>query len=275
MRFSLMKKLTRQIYLPLAFLLASLTVFSQKKPAYVSGKVLDENENPLAHVSVVILGRQTGISTNDTGFFRIKVPADRSFALVFSYTGYKTEQKNFLLSENENERITLRMERGATVLQEVVVSDQRDRREAGLIKPNPKSVINMPSPVVGVESLIKVFVGSNNELTSQYNVRGGNYDENLIYVNDFEVFRPYLVSNAQQEGLSFINPELVRNISFYNGGYQARYGDKMSSVLDIQYKKPKAFGGSAYVSILEQGLHLEGITAKNRLTYLIGVIPSR
>src|SRR4029078_11696627 len=91
------------------------------------------------------------------------------------------------------------------------------------------------------------------------------------YVNDFEVFRPYLVSNAQQEGLSFINPELVRNISFYNGGYQARYGDKMSSVLDIQYKKPKAFGGSAYVSILEQGLHLEGITAKNRLTYLIGV----
>jgi len=271
MRFSLMKKLTRQIYLPLAFLLASLTVFSQKKPAYVSGKVLDENENPLAHVSVVILGRQTGISTNDTGYFRIKVPADRSFALVFSYTGYKTEQKNFLLSENENERITLRMERGATVLQEVVVSDQRDRREAGLIKPNPKSVINMPSPVVGVESLIKVFVGSNNELTSQYNVRGGNYDENLIYVNDFEVFRPYLVSNAQQEGLSFINPELVRNISFYNGGYQARYGDKMSSVLDIQYKKPKAFGGSAYVSILEQGLHLEGITAKNRLTYLIGV----
>ena len=171
-----MKKLTRQIFLPLACILLSITVFSQKKSAYVSGKVLDENENPLPHVSIVILGRQTGITTNDTGYFRIKVPADRSFALVFSYTGYKTEQKNFLLNENEKETVTLRMERGTTVLQEVVVSDQRDRREAGLIKPNPKSIINMPSPVIGVESLIKVFVGSNNELTSQYNVRCLNFD---------------------------------------------------------------------------------------------------
>src|SRR5437868_2066792 len=114
-----MKKLTRQIFFPLTFLLASITVFSQKKSAYVSGKVLDENENPLAHVSIVVLGRQTGIATNDTGYFRIKVPADRSVALVFSYTGYKTEQKNFLLNENENETMILRMERGSTVLQEV------------------------------------------------------------------------------------------------------------------------------------------------------------
>ena len=118
--------------------------------------------------------------------------------------------------------------------------------------------------------MIKVFVGSNNELTSQYNVPGGSYDENLIYVNDFEIFRPYLVRSGQQEGLSFINPELVRNINFYNGGFQARYGDKMSSVLDIQYNKPRDFGGSAYVSILEQGFHVEGTDSKNRLSYLIG-----
>jgi hypothetical protein len=124
---------------------------------------------------------------------------------------------------------------------------------------------------MGVESMLKVFVGSNNELTSQYNVRGGSYDENLIYVNDFEIFRPYLVRNGQQEGLSFINPELVRNINFYNGGFQARYGDKMSSVLDIQYNKPKSFGGSAYISLLEQGFHLEGIGAKNKLSYLVGL----
>jgi hypothetical protein len=107
-------------------------------------------------------------------------------------------------------------------------------------------------------------------LLSQYSVRGGNYDENLIYVNDFEIFRPYLVRSGQQEGLSFINPEMVRNISFYNGGFQAKYGDKMSSVLDIQYKKPKRFGGSAYVSILEQGLQLEGISKNNKLSYLVG-----
>jgi hypothetical protein len=124
---------------------------------------------------------------------------------------------------------------------------------------------------MGVESMLKVFVGSNNELTSQYNVRGGSYDENLIYVNDFEIFRPYLVRSGQQEGLSFINPELVRNVNFYNGGFQSKYGDKMSSVLDIQYNKPKTFGGSAYVSILEQGFHVEGLGARNKLSYLIGV----
>jgi hypothetical protein len=245
--------------------------FSQKQPAYVSGRVLDENENPLSKVSVVILGQQKGIVTADSGTFRLKVTADRAFAVVFSFTGYKTIQKNFLLSENEEETIVIRMERAATELSEVIITDQRDRREAGLIRPNPKTIINMPTPVMGVESMIKVFVGSNNELTSQYSVRGGSYDENLIYVNDFEIFRPYLVRNGQQEGLSFINPELVRNISFYNGGFQARYGDKMSSVLDIQYKKPKRFGGSAYVSILEQGLQLEGVSKNDKLTYLAGV----
>jgi len=258
-------------FLSCLLLLTATMGFAQKKSAFISGRVVDENENPLPNVSVVILGRQTGIATNDTGFFRLKVAAEKAFAITFSHAGHISEQKNFLLHENEEEYISIRLERDETVLKEVVVTDQRDRREAGLIKPNPKSIINLPSPVMGVESMIKVFVGSNNELTSQYSVRGGNYDENLIYVNDFEIFRPYLVRSGQQEGLSFINPEMVRNISFYNGGFQAKYGDKMSSVLDIQYKKPKAFGGSAYVSILEQGLHLEGITANNKLTYLIGV----
>lgn len=251
-------------------LLISCLGFSQKKPAYVSGKVIDENENPLQNVSVVILGRQTGITTNDTGYFRLKVPAEKAFAVQFSYLGYGMEQKNFLLNENEEEYITIRLERGANVLKEVIVSDQRDRTEAGLIRPNPKSILNLPSVTTGVESLIKIFVGSNNELTSQYSVRGGSYDENLIYVNDFEIFRPYLVRNGQQEGLSFINPEMVRNINFYNGGFQAKYGDKMSSVLDIQYNKPKRFGGSAYVGILEQGLHVEGTSNNNKFSYLIG-----
>ncbi|HOA39508.1 MAG TPA: TonB-dependent receptor plug domain-containing protein, partial [Flavihumibacter sp.] len=116
----------------------------------------------------------------------------------------------------------------------------------------------------------KVFVGSNNELTSNYNVRGGSYDENLIYVNDFEVYRPYLVRNGQQEGLSFINPEMTRSVQFFNGGFQARYGDKMSSVLDIGYKKPKASGGSAYIGLLEQGLQLEGVSKNKRFSYLVG-----
>jgi hypothetical protein len=266
-----MKLTVRQIFLTASIFLLSLASYSQKKSAFVSGKVVDENENALPNVSVVILGRQTGIITNDTGYFRLRVPAERAFAIVFSYTGHLAEQRNFLLNEKEEEFITIRLESAADTLKGVVVTDQRDRTEAGLIRANPKTILNLPSVTTGVESLIKIFVGSNNELTSQYSVRGGSYDENLIYVNDFEVFRPYLVRNGQQEGLSFINPELVRNINFYNGGFQAKYGDKMSSVLDIQYRKPKRFGGSAYVGILEQGLHVEGTSINNKLSYLIGV----
>ena len=250
------------------FLLFSFFSFAQKKAATVSGKVIDENETALSNVSVIVLGQQKGIRTTDSGTFSIRVPADKAFALLFSHAGYKTTQQNFLLNEGEEERLTVRLEAGAGTMEEVIIRDQRERTEVGLIRPNPKSIINLPSPVMGVEGALKVFVGSNNELTSQYNVRGGSYDENLVYVNDFEIYRPYLVRSGQQEGLSFINPQLVRNISFYNGGFSARYGDKMSSVLDIQYNTPKKFGGSAYVSILEQGLHLEG--AGKKFTYLVG-----
>ena len=264
-----MKSVRYLLLISLAF--AYLGAFSQKKPAYVSGKVLDENERPLPNVSVSILGHTTGLITSDSGSFRMKVPADKAFALVFSFTGYKEEQRNFLLNEGEEETVVVRMERGAKQLEEVVVMDERERREAGLVRINPKAAINLPSPTGGVEGLIKVIVGSNNELTSQYSVRGGNYDENLMYVNDYEVFRPYLVRSGQQEGLSFINAELTRNVSFYNGGFQAKYGDKMSSALDIQYRRPKYFGGSAYIGLLEQGLHLEGSSKDNRFTYLFGV----
>jgi len=235
------------------------------------GRIVDENENALPGVSVTILGRQSGVITSDTGSFRIRVPAEKAIALLFSFTGYKTEQRNFLLNEKEEEHIVVRLERGERSLQEVVVSDQRENREAGLVKLNPKYAINIPSPIGGIESLIKIIVGSNNELTSQYSVRGGNYDENLIYVNDFEVFRPYLVNNAQQEGLSFINPEMTKSVSFYTGGFQAKYGDKMSSALDIQYKRPRSFGGSAYIGLLEQGMHLENASKDQRFTYMIGV----
>ncbi len=258
-------------FLILIISVISLTASAQKKFAWVSGRVIDENENPMQKVSVSILGKATGMITNDSGYFRIKVPADRAFALVFSHTGYNETQKNFYLSDGEEEKISLRMEPGRKTLTTVVVSDDKERKEIGLTRINPKNALTLPSTTGGVEGLIKILVGSNNELSSQYSVRGGNYDENLIYINDFEIFRPYLVRSGQQEGLSFINPELAKNVSFYNGGFQAKYGDKMSSVLDIQYKKPKSFGGSAYVSLLEQGLHLEGVAKKGRFTYLAGI----
>jgi hypothetical protein len=244
---------------------------AQKKTAFVSGTVVDEDDKPLTKVSVIILGKTIGLVTNDSGYFRITVPAEKTFALVFSHTGYAEMQKNFFLSENENEKITMRMVRAGTTLETVVIAEEKERKELGLTKINPKNALVLPSTVGGIEGLIKILVGSSNELTSQYSVRGGNYDENLIYLNDFEIFRPYLVRSGQQEGLSFINPEMAKNVNFYNGGFQAKYGDKMSSVLDIQYKKPKEFGGSVYISLLEQGFHLEGSAKKEKITYLIGL----
>jgi hypothetical protein len=262
-------------FLPILFLILVLfdlqPAAAQKKQAYISGKVVDVNENPLGKVSVSLLGKQTGVLTSDSGTFTITVPIDKAIALVFTYAGYKSEQRNFILNTGEKEFVTVRMEPGVIALDSVVVTDQRLRREAGLVVLNPKNAINIPSPTGGIEGLIKVIVGSNNELSSQYSVRGGSYDENLVYVNDFEVFRPYLVRSGQQEGLSFINAELTRNVNFYNGGFQSKYGDKLSSVLDIQYRKPKRFGGSAYIGLLEQGLHLEGSTKNNKFSYLVGL----
>lgn len=252
-------------------LFATLSSSAQKKTAFISGKVIDENEDPIGGVTVTILGKQNGILASDSGIYRIKVPAEKAFALIFSHAGFHDEQKNFYLSDGEEEQLTVKLIRSSKILETVVVKNNKDQDETGLIKINPKNAVTLPGATGGVEGLIKTLVGSNNELTSQYSVRGGNYDENLIYINDFEIYRPYLVNNAQQEGLSFINPDLVKNIDFYTGGFQAKYGDKISSVLDIQYKKPVSFGGSIYVSPLEQGLHLEGITKNQKLTWLFGV----
>lgn len=245
--------------------------FAQKKSAWVSGRVLDENDRAVNAASVYLLGRSAGVVTSDSGTFRIKVPAERAFALIFSHTGFRDFQKNFFLSDQEEEKVSIKLERSGTTLENITVTDQRERQETGLTRINPKNALVLPGASGGIEGLIKILVGSNNELTSQYSVRGGNYDENLIYINDFEIFRPYLIRSGQQEGLSFINPEMARNVSFYNGGFQARYGDKMSSVLDIQYKKPRSHAGSAYVSFLEQGFHLEGAARKETITWIVGV----
>ena len=253
------------------FCLFTITAAAQTKYANITGKITDENGAALSNVSIIILGKNAGVVSSDSGTFSVKVPAQKSLALVFSSSGFTAQQKNFFLSNDETEIIDVQMKRDDKVLETVTVSDERERKEAGLIKINPKTAVIIPSTIGGVEGLIKTLVGSNNELTSQYNVRGGNYDENLIYINDFEIYRPYLVSSGQQEGLSLINAELTKNVNFYTGGFQSKYGDKMSSVLDIQYKKPVTFGGSAYVSLLEQGLQFEGASRNKRFSYLTGV----
>ena len=237
---------------------------------YISGKVVDESNLPLHGVTVQMLNKQRSTTTKEDGTFRMAVSPNKPFALIYSAIGRATVQKSYIISAGKEEKVVISLQPTVAQLQDVVVQDERTRRDAGAVSIDAsKSNLN-PSPVNGIESLIKVFVGSNNELTSQYSVRGGNYDENLIYVNDFEIFKPYLVSSGQQEGLSFINPDMTGGIKFYTGGFQSKYGDKLSSVLDITYRKPTKFGGSAYTGLLEQGLELEGSAKNNKVTYVFG-----
>lgn len=255
----------------LLFILFSTGTYGQKNTAIISGRVIDENENPIAKATITVLGKTQGILSSDSGTFKIEVPSNTAIALVFTHQGFNEEQKNFYLSDGEEEKIMVKLFHGSKTLETVVISNDQWRNETGLIKINPKNTYTVPSATGGVEGLLKIIVGSNNELTSQYSVRGGNYDENLIYINDYEIYRPFLIRSGQQEGLSFINPELVKNIQFYNGGYQAKYGDKISSVLDIQYKSPDKFRGSAYVSLMEAGFHLEGISRNQKFSFIGGV----
>ncbi len=254
-----------------ALILFPILSFSQKT-ATVSGTILDDNDKPLPGISIYLIGKNTNAISDDSGRFTITVPSNRQIALIFFAEGLNSVRKTMYLNAGEAEQLTIKMTKFTGELDPVIVINQnKGRREPGRVTIDPTRTEVNPSPISGIEQLIKIFVGSNNELTSQYSVRGGSYDENLIYVNDFEVYRPYLVRNGQQEGLSFINPDLTNSVRFYNGGFQAKYGDKLSSVLDISYKRPTRFGGSVHLGLLEQGVHLEGISSNRKFTYLLGL----
>jgi CarboxypepD_reg-like domain len=257
----------------LLFILLSLPFFAiaQLKTGTISGIVIDEDDRPIEAVSVEIINKQQGTKTNANGTFTLKIPSNKFVAVSFKAYGFASVQNNYIVNVGQEKKLLIKLIKKTSILDTVVVKTDAERRNSGSISIDASKSHFNPSPINSIESLLKFFVGSNSELTSQYSVRGGSYDENIIYVNDFEIYRPYLIRNGQQEGLSFINPDLTGNVKFYVGGFQAKYGDKMSSVLDITYKKPKKFAGSAYIGLLEQGLHIEGTSNNNKLTYLFGI----
>jgi hypothetical protein len=165
------------------------------------------------------------------------------------------------------------METFSQELGEIRVAEQR-QNSGNVTRIDPKFVDALPDAATGaVEALIKTLPGvsTNNELSSQYTVRGGNFDENLVYVNDIEIYRPFLIRAGQQEGLSFINSDMVSTIDFSAGGFNAKYGDKMSSVLDIKYRKPSDFRGSASASLLGATAHFEDVALKGKLSHISGI----
>jgi hypothetical protein len=249
-----------------------LNIFTYAQTAIVAGTVKDEKNRALDVVTVGIENSSIGTLTDEKGNYRLQVPADSTINIVFSSTGYETVNQYIKLNAGSTKILNIKLIKKAHTLKEVVKRADR-REEAGNVKLDISKAKMLPTVGFGseIEGLIKTYVGSNNELTSQYSVRGGNYDENLVYVNDFEIYRPFLTRSGQQEGMSFINADLVSGVNFSVGGFQAKYGDKMSSVLDVTYKRPKKFGGKAMASLLGVSLALEGATKNEKLTYMIGL----
>ena len=155
----------------------------------------------------------------------------------------------------------------------VELSAKRNKRVTGIVTISPEAIRKIPGANAGVENLLKSLPGvnGNNELSTQYAVRGGNYDENLVYVNEIEVYRPFLIRSGQQEGLSFVNSDLTSNVDFSAGGFQAKYGDKLSSVLDITYRKPTNFAASADLSLLGASVSVGGISNDGKLSAIVGL----
>ncbi len=243
-----------------------------QKNAVVFGAIKDSLGRIVPNVNIIVIDKNTTNISDEDGTFQISVPPDQSLEIAFSYTGRPTK-KVFIkpLKPGERYRVDVQMEYGVS-LKEVLVSEERDREKVSMQIINPKTASTLPNVNGSFEQILKTLPGvtSNNELSSQYNVRGGNYDENLIYVNDIEIYRPFLPRSGQQEGLSFIHTELVQSVKFSAGGFEARYGDKMSSVLDIKYKEPKKFASSVNASLLGVQAHIEGASKNKRFTYLLG-----
>ena len=246
--------------------------FAQKHEGVLYGKITDDNGKAIEFVNVAVQNTPYGVVSDSRGNYNLKLPADTLLNIVFSYVGYEEVRIEVKLKPEEQRKHDVKMLVTSTMLPEMTVQDQ-SIKSSTITRLDAKETVLLPTAGAGgVEDMVKTLAGvsSTNELSSQYNVRGGNFDENLIYVNGIEIYKPFLVGSGQQEGLSFINSRLVSNIDFSAGGFSAEYGDKLSSVLDITYKKPSLPAGSLTLSLLGAEAHAEGTAFKHKLSYLIG-----
>lgn len=236
---------------------------AQAQNATVFGTVTEGGTNLPIEFAVVFLKDNNKVSeTNAAGEFVLSVPANKRLTIRISRVGYKEAEINLdPMTSSAQKRLDVQLV-SVTSQQEVVIRENRLDRST-MIREDVKDFKLLPTTTGNLESVLPhIALGTNSgaggELTSQYQVRGGNYDENLVYVNDFEIYRPQLIRAGQQEGLTFANPDLMRDLSFSSGGFEARYGDKMSSVLDIKYKRPDSTRYSLAMSALGGSAHVEG-----------------
>ncbi len=251
------------------FLLVALQAAMAQNKATVYGRLTNTDNEPVEGVSVSILGgTQAPVYTDKNGEYTYSIPADKEIIIAFYNISYGKQQQTVKLAANQK----LKIDKTITIntFREVEVTDNARFKEGTRI--DPILLTHIPTASEDFNAILFTLPGvsSRNELSSSYSVRGGNFDENLVYVNGIEVYRPFLTRSGQQEGLSFVNPDLVSSVVFSAGGFEAKYGDKMSSVLDVQYRRPRKFAGTVSGSLLGSNLHLEGCSKDYRFTWLIG-----
>ncbi len=260
--------MNRTIYLPLlilGFLSMSSLVYAQKSTLH---GVLKSNDGVVVE-GVSVAYKTTGTISDTNGEYSITLPANEKLSIVFSHLSFNTQVHEIILDEGEKRNLDLIFTPDLNIISEVdLVEDAL--REQNITRIDKKNLQSIAGPTGGVEGLVATLggVSSKNEMSSQYSVRGGNYDENLVYVNGFEIYKPFLVRSGEQEGLSFINSDMVENINFSAGGFNATYGDKLSSVLDITYKDPKSWKSHLTLSFMGVNATIEGVNKSKRWSHV-------
>lgn len=255
----------------LIFIGLFFTNWLNSQNAIIRGKVTDVFSRPIQFANISIKESSIGTVTDNRGLFEISVPSGVDLTVEVSYLGYETQNLKIKLNANEILTLNFILKESVNVLPEANIEVSGERHFTA-VRLNPEISMKIPTPG-GFEDILKSLpsVSSNNELSSQYNVRGGNFDENLVFVNDIEIFRPLLLRSGQQEGLSFINSDMVASVIFSAGGFDAKYGDKMASVLDIKYRKPVDFRGNFTASLLGSNAHVEGVSRDHLFRYNMGI----
>lgn len=237
--------------------------------ATIKGKVLDSINRPIENATVSI--GNLGAVTDENGSYEILVPAGKNITVRYGHVAYNSFSKTFRVQKGKTLYFSPRLYYKTEAIDEVIIIDQRANTQ-GLVGIESRTAQILPSANQGIESVLKTLPGVNfnNELSTQYNVRGGSFEENLVYVNGIEIYRSFLIRSGRQEGLSFVNPELTQNVDFSSGGFQSKYGDKLSSVLDITYRKPSRFGASLEASFLGGSVSVEGLSKNEKFKALVG-----
>lgn len=259
----------KNIYLILLVIFCAVSSYAQT--ARVKGVILDEFNTPVENVTIKV--EDKGTVTNANGFYLLDVPANKKITLIFSHISFKNTSISIKLEPNQDFELNPVLNTKTEQIGEVTVVGTSKSRIEGVVTIDPVIIRRIPGANPGIENIIKTLPGvySNNELSTSYAVRGGNYDENLVYVNEIEVYRPFLIRSGQQEGLSFTNTDMVENVDFSAGGFQSKYGDKMSSVLDITYRNPKNFAASLEASLLGGSISVEGTSKNQKWTNITGI----